>query len=43
MARAGDQSSVVYGYLPANFFETVRAKFIAAAKAQKAMLIRHSQ
>jgi uncharacterized protein YifN (PemK superfamily) len=43
MAKPGDPSSVVYGYLPANFFETVRTRFIAAAKAQKAMLIRRSQ
>jgi hypothetical protein len=43
MARAGDPSSVVYGYLPANFFEVIRSKFIAFAKMQKAKLIRRSQ
>lgn len=43
MARAGDPSSVVYDYLPAKFFETVRTRFIAAAKAQKAKLLKRSQ
>ncbi|HLG63093.1 MAG TPA: hypothetical protein VKY19_14230 [Ktedonosporobacter sp.] len=43
VAKPSNPSSVVYGYLPANFFELVRAKFIAAAKAQRARLIRRSQ
>jgi len=42
MAISGAPSSVVYGYLPANFFNTVKSKFITV-QAQKAKLIRRSQ
>lgn len=31
IARTGEPSSVVYGYLPANFLETVKSRFIAMA------------
>lgn len=33
MARQGDMASVVYGYLPARFFETVRLAFLAKLRA----------
>lgn len=43
MAKPGEPLSVVYGYLSANFFELIRTRFIALAKAQKAKLVRRSQ
>lgn len=42
MVKPGEPSSVVYGYLPANFFETVKSRFIQIAKQQKAKLIKRT-
>ena len=43
MAKTGEPASMVYGYLPATFFETVKSRFIALAKMHKAKLIKRSQ
>ena len=43
MTKPGNVSSVVYGSLPANFFETVKSRFIENAKARKAKLIKRTE
>ena len=43
MSRRGEPESVLYGYLPANFFDAVKERFIALVKARKAKLVKRSE
>ena len=39
LARGGAQASVAYGVLPPRFFEAVKSRFLAAARARRARIL----
>lgn len=39
----GDQSTVAYGVLPPRLFETVKARFLVAAKARRARMVHRTE
>lgn len=39
----GDQSTIAYGVLPPRLFEAVKAKFLTAAKARRARVVKRTE